>query len=195
MEPKPTLSRRALLAGAPLLFSRAASASPRLKVSIFSKHLQFLAGEDLAQAAADLGFDGVDITVRKGGHVEPERVAQDLPPLVATLRKHGLEVPMITADIVDTATPFTEEILKTMAALKIRNYRWGGLTYEGGQPFAAQLEAMKPRIARLAAWNARYEVCAMYHTHSGTGVGFHDGPLPMMQETGPSRNWTNVQFT
>ena len=55
------------------------------------------------------------------GHVAPERVAQDLPPLVAILRKHGLEVPMITADIVDTSTPFTEDILKTMAALKIRN--------------------------------------------------------------------------
>jgi len=170
MEPKPTLSRRALLAAAPLLFSPAVSANPKLKVAIFSKHLQFVAGEELAQAAADIGFDGIDITVRKGGHVEPERVAQDLPPLVATLRKHALDVPMITADIVDTTTPHTEEILKTMAALEIRNYRWGGLTYQGAQPFAAQLEAMKPRIAKLAALNARYQVCAMYHTHSGTGV-------------------------
>jgi len=169
MEPRPTLSRRALFAAAPLLMTRA-RANSRLKIAIFSKHLQFLAGEELAQAAADIGFDGVDITVRKGGHVAAERVAQDLPPLVASLRKHGLEVPMITADIVDTATPFTEEILKTMAALEIRNYRWGGLTYQGAQPFAAQLEAMKPRIAKLAALNARYQVCAMYHTHSGTGV-------------------------
>ena len=40
-----------------------------------------------------MGFDGVDITVRKGGHVEPGRVAQDLPPLVKLLRAHNLEVP------------------------------------------------------------------------------------------------------
>ncbi|HEY2014566.1 MAG TPA: TIM barrel protein [Bryobacteraceae bacterium] len=165
-----SLSRRAVLAGAPLLFSRAASANPKLKVAIFSKHLQFLAGDDLAQAAADLGFDGIDITVRKGGHVQPERVEQDLPPLVATIRKHGLEVPMITVDIVDTTTPHTEAILKTMAALKIANYRWGGFKYEGSQPFAVQLEQMKPRIAKLAALNARYQVCAMYHTHSGIGL-------------------------
>ena len=30
---------------------------------------------------------------------------------------------------------------------------------------------MKPRLARLAALNARYQSCAMYHTHSGVGAG------------------------
>jgi sugar phosphate isomerase/epimerase len=141
-----------------------------LKVALFSKHLQFLAGEKMAQAAAGIGFDGVDITVRKGGHVEPERVRQDLPPLVGIIRKHGLEVPMITVDIVDTQTPFAEDVLKTMTSLGIRNYRWGGLRYEEGQPYEAQLDRMKPRIAKLAALNSRYQACAMYHTHSGPGV-------------------------
>jgi sugar phosphate isomerase/epimerase len=142
----------------------------KLKVAIFSKHLQFLAGEEMAQAAAEIGFDGVDITVRKGGHIEPERARQDLPKLVGIIRQHGLEVPMITADFVDTQTPFTEDILKAMAPLGIRNYRWGGFRYVAGQPYAAQLEQMKPRIAKLAALNSRYQACAMYHTHSGTGV-------------------------
>ena len=152
--------------------ARAADEKPahKLKVAIFSKHLQFLAGEEMAQAAAGIGFDGVDITVRKGGHVEPERVRQDLPPLVGIIRKHGLEVPMITVDIVDTQTPFAEDVLKAMTSLGIRNYRWGGLRYEEGQPYAAQLDRMKPRIAKLAALNSRYQACAMYHTHSGTGV-------------------------
>jgi sugar phosphate isomerase/epimerase len=71
---------------------------------------------------------------------------------------------------VDTQTPFTEDILTTMASLGIRNYRWGGFRYVAGQPYAAQLEQMKPRIAKLATLNSRYQACAMYHTHSGTGV-------------------------
>ena len=29
---------------------------------------------------------------------------------------------------------------------------------------------MKPRLAKLAALNARYQACAMYHTHSGVGL-------------------------
>jgi sugar phosphate isomerase/epimerase len=77
---------------------------------------------------------------------------------------------MITTDIVDTDTPFTEDILATMEGLEIRYYRWGGYTYADHQPYASQLEQMRPRMAKLAAWNARRHVCAMYHTHSGTGV-------------------------
>ena len=169
------LSRRVLLAagGAAVAQTLAradqapAAASSRLKVAIFSKHLQFLQGAALPAAAAAIGFDGIDITVRKGGHVAPERVAQDLPPLVASIRRHGLEVPMITADIVDADSPHAEDILRAMSDLGIRNYRWGGFKYDDREPYPAQLDRFKTRIAKLAALNRRYQACAMYHTHSG----------------------------
>lgn len=177
MEPEETrfarFSRRALLAGAPALFGLSTTcraAGQKLKVAIFSKHLQFVAGDELAKAAKDIGFDDIDITVRKGGHIDPSRVRQDLPALVAIIRKHGLGVPMITTDIVDSDTPFAEDILATMAELGIPNYRWGGFKYTSNQAYSAQLEQMKPRMAKLAALNARFHACAMYHTHSGTGV-------------------------
>jgi sugar phosphate isomerase/epimerase len=164
------ISRRSMLAGAALLLARPAGAAPKLKVAIFSKHLQFVQGAELAQAAASLGFDAVDITVRKGGHVAPERVRQDLPGLVATIRQHGLEVPMVTTDILDAETPLAEDIVRTAAELGIRHYRFGGFKLEAGQPYPAQLEALRPRLAKLAALNARYQSCAMYHTHSGVGL-------------------------
>ena len=104
----------------PALPARATDEKPahKLKVAIFSKHLQFLAEEEMAQAAAGIGFDGVDITVRKGGHVEPERVRQDLPPLVGIIRKHGLEVPMITRVGHGMSSP---KILNSGAKLGITN--------------------------------------------------------------------------
>jgi sugar phosphate isomerase/epimerase len=77
---------------------------------------------------------------------------------------------MITTDIVDTESPYAEDILRTMAELNIRYYRWGGLKWGGGQTYAAQLDAMKPRVAKLAAMNARYKANAMFHTHSGIGL-------------------------
>ena len=181
MPMRPPISRRTLLAaGAALTSLRAAEPVPessadtppagRLKVAIFSKHLQFLAGQELAAVAAKIGFDGIDITVRKGGHIAPERVREDLPPLVKIIRAQGLEVPMITTDIIDADTPNAQPILETMAALGIRHYRWGGLVYDPAKPYDAQLAAMKPRIAKLAALNTRYQVGAMYHTHSGRDV-------------------------
>jgi len=140
-----------------------------LKVSIFSKHLQFLEGRRLARAARELGFDAVDLTVRPGGHVEPERVERELPPLVELIRAEGLEVEMVTSGIVDAATPHAEAVLRTLARLGIRRYRWGGFDYAEDKPIPAQLEALRPRVARLAELNRRYQVCAMYHTHSGVG--------------------------
>ena len=164
------ISRRVVLAGAAALVARPAAAAGKLKVAIFSKHLQFVQGPEVAKAAADLGFDAVDITVRKGGHVAPERVRQDLPPLVAAIREHGLEAPMVTTDILDAESPFAEDIVRTAAELGIRHYRFGGFKYSAGQPYPAQLDALKTRLAGLAALNARYQSCAMYHTHSGVGL-------------------------
>lgn len=150
----------------------AAKAAPRkLNVSIFSKHLQFLQGEALAKAVAEIGFDGIDLAVRPGGHVEPERVAQDLPPLLKIIRAHQLEVPMITSGIEDADTPHAESVLRTISELGIHHYRWGGFKYDpAGPAFGKQLEALKPRVAKLAALNARYKTGAMFHTHSGINL-------------------------
>ena len=141
--------------------------APGLKVAIFSKHLLFLHGEELAQVAAQIGFDGIDLAVRKGGHVEPDRVKQDLPPLVATIRQHGLEVPMITTDITDDESAYANDVLGTASELGIHHYRWAQFKYTSNPPIAKQLEALCIRAARLAKLNARYRICAMYHTHSG----------------------------
>jgi sugar phosphate isomerase/epimerase len=162
--------RAALLSSVGLFTLRSASAARNLKVAIFSKHLQFLQGAELARAAADLGFDGVDITVRSGGHVEPARAADDLPPLVAVIRSQGLEVPMVTTDIVDAASPHARDVLKTLADLGIHFYRWGGFKYTANEPLSAQMTAFHKRSAELAALNAEYKVCAMYHTHSGVDL-------------------------
>jgi sugar phosphate isomerase/epimerase len=162
--------RAALLSSLALFRLAAATTGRRLKVAIFSKHLQFLEGDELARVAAEIGFDGVDVTVRGGGHVEPVRAAEDLPPLVSQIRKHGLEVPMVTAGIVDATSPNARTVLRTLANLGIRYYRWGGFTYSDDQPFTAQLEDFHRRSAQLAALNAEYKVCAMYHTHSGVDL-------------------------
>jgi sugar phosphate isomerase/epimerase len=162
--------RAAVVTGLALLRLAAAPAQRNLKVAIFSKHLQFLQGAELAHAVAEMGFNGIDVTVRAGGHVDPARVADELPPLVSLIRQHGLEVPMVTTDIVDATSPHARNVLKTLNSLGIRYYRWGGFKYEADQPFSRQLEGFRRRSAQLAAVNAEYKVCAIYHTHSGVGL-------------------------
>jgi len=141
-----------------------------LKVDIFSRHLQWLrTPEELAEAAQEMGFDGLDVTVRPyPGHVDPARVGQDLPPFVNTLRKHGIQVTEITCPIADADSPNAEAILQTASALGITHYWWGNFRYVQGKPIAQQLEELKPRVAKLAALNAEYRMTAMYHTNEGS---------------------------
>jgi len=42
------------------------------KISIFSKHLQWLDYKEMANVLSEVGFDGADLTVRPGGHVLPD---------------------------------------------------------------------------------------------------------------------------
>ena len=88
--------------------------SAPLKISIFSKHLQFLEWEAMTNAAKEIGFDGVDLTLRKGGHIEPERAEQDLPKVAAIIRKAGLEFSMIPAVIIGNSSPALRIIAATL---------------------------------------------------------------------------------
>lgn len=144
----------------------------KLKVDAYSRHLQWLRDpEQVAEAVVEMGFDGLDITVRPyPGHVDPEKVAEQLPPFVKAIRKHGLLVRTITSPITDADSPNVEQILQTASSLGITHYWWGTFRYEPGKPVLPQLEALKPRVAKLAALNAKYKMTAMYHTYSGSGT-------------------------
>jgi L-ribulose-5-phosphate 3-epimerase len=171
------LLKSAAIAGALPALSRSqpiadahTEAPGKLKICVFSKHFQWTSVKEAAAIAKDLGFDGVDLTVRPGGHVLPERVESDLPTAFETVRNAGLEVPMITTGITGAATPHAEAILKAANRLGIRHYRWGGLSYQPNKGIPEQLNELKPRMKALADLNRKHRVCGMYHTHSGPGL-------------------------
>jgi sugar phosphate isomerase/epimerase len=171
-----TLSRRELLAAAAaapsLKPSAAASNDKRFTVCAFSKHFQWTDVKGAAETMKDLGYEGVDLTVRPAGHVLPERAKDDLPKAAEVISKAGLKLAMITSDIVDTKTPHAESVLNTLRSLQVRHYRWGGFRYDLKRSIPDQLAEFKARVKDLAAMNKQYGVTAMYHTHSGvTQVG------------------------
>ena len=57
-------------------------AEDALEVHLFSKHLQFLDIKHAAHVAVEIGFSGLDLTVRPKGHVLPENVKTDLPAAI-----------------------------------------------------------------------------------------------------------------
>ena len=190
------LDRRSFLAGcgAALALGTPLSAqtSPKLVIDAYSRHLQWLrTADEVAGAALEMGYQGLDITVRPHpGHVAPDRVAQDLPPFVNTVRKHALRVNCIAlTNIQDATAPNLEQILKAASELGIRYY-WGLGTYryEAGKPISEQWEAIRPRLAKIAALNAKYGMTGLYHTYSGNsfGAGMWD-LLQVLQDFDPAQ--------
>ena len=165
------LSRREWLAAmAAAAAAPSASAAPQhLAICAFSKHFQWADVPELTDVCAKLGYDGIDLTVRGGGHVLPARVEDDLPKAVEIIHKAGLTTPMATTDIVDVHSPDAERVIKTLASLNIRLYRWGGLVYDLKRDLPSQINEFRARVKDLAALNKQYGVCAIYHTHSGEG--------------------------
>lgn len=145
-----------------------------LTLCVFSKHLHWLPYAEMAKAVKQMGFDGVDLSVRPDGHVVPERVNEDLPRAVDIIRKAGLEVPMITTAITDPTDKFTEPIVKAASKAGIKYYRTGWLKYDENLGVAKSLEKYKQQIAKLAALNQKYNIHGAYQNHTGTGVG---GPV------------------
>lgn len=139
-------------------------------IGLVSRHVQWTPMEDAIAVAKEAGFDEIEWNVRAGGHVEPARVAQDLPKAVELTKKAGLAVRMVTTSIQDANSPNVQAILETMSGLGIPCYRGGQyFRFDYAKPLWPQLEALKPRMAGLAALNAKYGTQVAYHTHSAPG--------------------------
>jgi len=136
-------------------------------VCVFSKHLQFLDYEALAKTCADIGLDGVDLTVRPGGHVLPERVTEDLPRAAEAIRAAGLEVPMLTTRLADGDDPDARPILETAASLGIPYFRIGGQHYEESGDVLDQLRGFADDLRSLTRLAEQCGMTAGYHNHSG----------------------------
>jgi sugar phosphate isomerase/epimerase len=158
---KNTIDKLSSMVGKPGAFS----------INIFSKNLHWLNYADMATVVAQMGFDGIDLTVRPEGHVAPERVEEDLPKAMEAIKKAGLHVYMITTAITDVTSPFTESILKTASSLGVAYYRMGWIQYDPKISMEDNLKNIKTRLTLLAELNKKYNIQGHYQNHSGTSFG------------------------
>lgn len=166
----------AAAAGAVAMGVRRATADPAPaaagpSVSVFSKHLQSLDYASLAETVAKAGFDGLDLTVRPGGHVVPERVADDLPKAAEAARAAGLSIPMVTTALTSARDPHAEAILRTAARVGVRHYRLGWIPYDRSRGILGTLEGLRPSLRDLAALNELCGIRGGYQNHAGDRVG------------------------
>lgn len=182
MTPNRAISRRnflnrVALAGSGIALANAlpplaAAATKPYPIIAFSKAFQHLNYEDTADLVAEVGWDGLECPVRKGGQVLPERVEDDLPRMVEALKKRQRSLTMMTTDIVGVADPLTEKVLRAAGKSGIRLYRLGSFRYRADKSIPDQIKEIRAALRDLVALNRELGLCAGFQNHSGsTNVG------------------------
>lgn len=133
---------------------------------LFSKHLPSMNWQQLAQAVKKMGFGGVDLAVRPGGHVLPERVAEDLPKAFAAIKTEGLSVPMITTGLTSASDLTAKPILNTAAKLGIPFFKPGYYKYEF-KDVRRELEKFGTDFTGLIEAGKQAGVQCGFHNHEG----------------------------
>lgn len=164
-----SVTRRTFLAASTAAFGKA-EVRARSPLCIFSKHMARFNYNELGKHARALGFDGVDLTVRDGGHVLPARAAEDLPRAYDALLKHEIDVPMITTGLTSASDPTARPILSTASRLKIPVWKPGYFRYRDTH-VEEDLEKAKTAASGLARLSQEYRIAAGFHNHSGDYVG------------------------
>lgn len=131
---------------------------------LFSKHLPSINWQQLAQTVKKIGFSGVDLTVRPGGHVLPERTAEDLPKAVAAIQAEGLSVPMITTGLTSANDPSAKPILSTAGKLGIHFYKPGYYKYEF-KDVRLELEKFRHEFTALIELGKQNGIQCGFHNH------------------------------
>lgn len=164
------LKQAALLTGALAVApTEAAAPKPRAnKLCFFTKHLQGLSYDEIASLGAEMGVDGIEAPIRPLGHVEPERVEEELPKFVEALKKQKLEMTILTSGINQvSAEQRTEKVLRTAAALGIKRFRMNYFKYDLTKPIWPQLDDMRAKIKDLVALSKEIGIQPLFQNHSG----------------------------
>lgn len=167
------MDRRQFMTAAAMVKPIRARVQPaaRPKLCIFSKHMAHFDWKELGRKAKEVGFDGVDLTVRPKGHVLPERVKEDLPQAVEAIRAAGLDVPMITTDLKSAQDPAAAPTLETMRRLGIPLFKPGYWMYGRGRSVLQTHIEARRNFQGLLELGMKNNVSMGLHNHSGAYVG------------------------
>lgn len=138
----------------------------RPPVCVYTEHFQSLPIPEVCRLFKQMGVDGLDLTVRPGGHIRPEEVTDRLPVAVQAAADEGLRVMMLTTAI--TSADGVAE--RTFAACEAAGIGRVKLGYHGAGEFGSlrrRMGQVRRQLESVVELGAKFGVRPCVHVHSG----------------------------
>lgn len=154
---------------------------------LFTDNLADLSIPQACAGAKGAGFDGLDLTVRPGGHVLPAAAETGLAEAKRAADAAGVSIPMISTAVTDEDSPHAEAVFAAAAHYGARRLKVGYWPYRPFGTLRTQIAEVRGKLRRLARLGRKYHVLPCVHCHSGRLVA-SGGPLLYMilQEFDPA---------
>jgi len=143
-----------------------------MKIVAFSKSFQDWPIPQMCQRFREIGLDGVDLTVREKGSIEPKNVETELPVAVKAAHEAGIEIDFISTNI-NAVTAEAEKVLATASKQGIARFKMGYVVYRPFGTLVEQMDEARRQIEAVAKLGRKYGILACMHIHSGRCVPSH----------------------
>jgi sugar phosphate isomerase/epimerase len=147
-----------------------------MRFVLFTDNLAELTVAHACASARAAGFDGLDLTLRPGGHVPPETAEVGLAVAKRGAHAAGVTIPMVSTAVTDVDSPHAEAVFAAAAHYGARLVKLGYWEYRPFGTLAAQVGEARARLGRLVALGRKYHVLPCVHCHSGRFVA-SGGPM------------------
>ena len=160
-------------------------------VCAYSGNLARIPYPELGGIVSQMGYDGIDLTVMMGGHVDPRLTNVDMMRSVEVIADSGLELPMISTDITTTQNPTAYPVLYLASQAGVHLFRTG--YWPQSVAANARLAQAKQELLSVVLLARRCNMIGMLPNQSGNFVGHN------LAETGRligdlDVNWMGVYF-
>jgi len=150
-------------------YSAAKRTTPML--CMFSGNMPKVHYAELGDIAAQIGFEGIDLTVLIGGHVDPRITNVDLIRAFESVRSSNLEVAMITTTINTPADPTAYPVLYLTGHSQIPIFRLGLWKYGQSGDIRQRLQQVRLELAQILVMAQRCGIAAAFPNRAGAFVG------------------------
>lgn len=142
------------------------------KVGAFTKSFQDHSIPEVCHIFKKIGLDGLDLTVRKGGHIDPKNVKTELPQAAAAAKAEGVELLFLTTGITENNQE-AEALLAAAEKIGIDRIKLGYFRYKQFGTLAKQIGMVKKSLARIIKLTKKYHIKPCVHIHSNSLIPSH----------------------